>query len=713
MRVHFPPRYSRIESEQITLRGVVLDTNGVTQVYINGEPVSSSDDLATWTYTADLTPGENELVISEETADGVTEIDSIFVERAANIIAPRSVVDDNANNRLIILDSVQNTLISSDKNSGTLTTLSPPSGSANQIQNARGAVLDATRNRILVHQVKSNVDDPNPEFLAVDLTSGEQSVPNFPDFGDIYLSHSPNAVTISGNTAFVADVEAKFFDSNDEEVPQDSDKAVRVVTSQIVYSINLQTGVRTLISSDYRPENGQYPLQQVISLAHNPTTSTLYALDTGQTSPRLLAINISDGKRTQLVLQEQDSTDTVSLRVPSAIAMDVGRQRLLILNRNDTDLFDLRLPGVIAADVATKKAAYLTSSTTPENGAYVLRGITSMTFSTGDDAVYLLDEVQNSVFRVDSESGVRSVAATTGPVDEKDHIGPRFPYDVFIDGDHDVYLLDGKLSSVFGYNLYFGHKYVLNNSVIDNLETNDEIVRSPLQGAPDPINQKLLLANAYNNVLVAFDPETREPTNVGTIGGTPVDMVTDAEAGVTYVAFTNNLRYGVAKYDLNAGYARVLLSGGGIPDGANEFDYLRGIALDKENARLLAVDSDLNGVLAIDLETGARTYFSPPSPTPDDDGTLLIPRAITMDPTNNRALILDTGRKAIMAADLTTGERSVVYQFGNLVPRRLFNPTHMEMHPIFGYLLLLDETTNTLMALDLNGPEVQLVTLVR
>ena len=712
MRVHFPPRYSRIESEQITLRGVVLDTTGVTQVYINGDPVSSSDDLATWTYTATLVPGENELVITEETADGITEIDSVFVERAANIITPRSVVDDSANNRLIILDVVQNTLIGSDKETGTLLTLSPLPGTTNQIKNARSLVLDAPRNRVLIRQNRSDANDSNPEFLAVDLTSGEQSVPNFPDFEDVYLSHSPNAVTISGNTAFVADIQAKFFDASGTEVPQGSDKAVAVSTTQIIYSINLQTGVRTVLSSAYRPEKGDHPLWQVISLAHNPTTSTLYALDTGLTSPRLLAINLNDGKRTLLSLQEKDSTTTFDLRVPSAIEMDVARQRLLILNAKDTDVVDLRAPGVVAADIATKKATYLTSNTVPENGAYVMRGISSMAFSTDDDTVYLLDATQNAIFRVDSASGVRSVAASTGPVDEKDHIGPRVPYDVFINGDHDAYLLDGKLSSVFGYNLYFGQKYVLNNSVIDNLESADEIVRSPQQGAPDPVNQKLLLANAFNDVLVAFDPETREPINVGTIGGTPVDMVTDAEAGVTYVAFRSNFFY-VAKYDLNDGYARVVLSGGNTPDSTNNFASLQSFTLDKENGRLLAADSTLNSVLAVDLETGARTYFSPPSATPDDEGTLLIPRAITMDTANNRALILDTGRKAIMAADLTSGERSVVYQFGNRVPRRLFNPTQMEMHPTFGYLLLFDESTNTLVALDLNGPEVQQVTLVR
>lgn len=193
-----------------------------------------------------------------------------------------------------------------------------------------------------------------------------------------------------------------------------------------------------------------------------------------------------------------------------------------------------------------------------------------------------------------------------------------------------------------------------------------------------------------------------------------MDMLTDAEAGLTYVAFRSGRLYGIAKFDLNDDeYARVLLSGGGVPDWNNDFSNLRGITLDKERNRILGVDSELNAVIAVDLTSGVRTYFSPPSATPDDDGALLMPRAIAMDTANNRALILDTGRKAIMAADLTTGERTVVYQYGNRVPRQLFNPTRMVRHPSFHYLLLLDETTNTLAALDLNGADTQFVTLTR
>lgn len=704
--MHFPPRYSSTENDTITLRGVVLNTSGVNQVYINDEPVSSSDGLATWTYTTNLAWGENELVISEETDDGVTEIDQVIVERASSFITPRVILDDDTNNRLLILDRGKNSIIAVDKTSGNRFPLSPQPGVTNQITNARGMLLDTERNRVVLYQVRFNATDLHPEFLAVDLTSGEQSALDFPDFDNIYLNHTTDVMTISGNTAFVADIQTKYYDASRNEVPFGSDKIVSNASTPIIYSINLTTGVRTVISAVDKPATAENPLSVVSALAYNPTTATLYALDTGQTNPRLLAININDGKRTLLSVQQ--GSDSFPLRIPSAIEMDVARQRLLLLNTNNPEKFDDRAPAVAAIDLATKKATYLTSNTVPANGAYVLRMITDMTYSAADNVVYLLDTTQQVIFRVNGETGVRTVAAAIGPVDEKDYIGNRVPLDIFLATDHQVYLTDEKLSSVFGYNLYFGAKDVLTNSSIDNLEPKDELIRKPVQGTWDPLNEKILLANGDNGVLVAFDPLTRNAENVLSFGAVASDMVTDAEAGITYLATRTN----VIKVDLNKDYSATYFSGRGIPDDVNYFLTIRAIALDKERNRLLVADSEINAVLAVDLTSGTRTYISPPSTTPEQEGGLRLPRAITMDTANNRALILDTGRQAIMGVDLTSGERSVVYSFGNQVPRQLLSPP-MVMHPTFQYLLLMEKTNNVLVALDLNTTPPQLVTLTR
>src|SRR5690606_30831352 len=129
--------------------------------------------------------------------------------------------------------------------------------------------------------------------------------------------------------------------------------------------------------------------------------------------------------------------------------------------------------------------------------------VNGITYSTNDNEIYLLEDTQDVVLRVNITTGVRSVAASTGPVDAKNHISNGTLSDVFFRDDHQTYLLDRKFSSVFGYNLYFGGKDILNNSATNDVEPNDEVLRGPFQGAWDPINETMLLANQTNGVLVS------------------------------------------------------------------------------------------------------------------------------------------------------------------------------------------------------------------
>lgn len=716
VRVHFPPRYSRVDDDTITLRGVVIDTEGVNQVLVNGEPVDTANGFANWSYTTSLQPGANELVISEETAEGITEVDHIVVERTTNITTPTSVVDDHSNNRLLILDTARNTIIAADKDSGALFTLSPAAGEPNQITKPRGLALDEARNRLLVYQGRASIKETHAEFLAVDLTTGAQSVFAAPDFTDIFLEHSPMSVITVGDVAYVADRQFEFVDAEGNAVSEDAENVAFVFSAGMVYRIDLTNGTRTVVSSRTLPEPGENeqvenPLRQVRSLAYDTINTTLYALDTSSTnitdSPRLFAIDTTTGKRTLMALTDADKK-AFSLRRPQMLDIDTARQQLFLLN--DATTQTTTDPTIVKIDIATKVAADLSSNTIPKDGDFVLSKINAITYSANDDEIYLLEDAQDAVLRVNTTSGVRSLVAATGPVDTKNYLGNHTLHDVFFRDDRQTYLLDRKFSSVFGYNLYFGDKVILNNSVTNDLEQDKEILRTPSQGAWDPINQVMLLINNADRALVTFDPETKIATrHINNIGAAPVDMVIDIEAGVAYSAFAA----GIMQTDLQNNYQSELLSTNALPDSASQFGSIQGIALDADNNRLLAADSRLNAIVAVDTTSGARSYFSPPSPTPDAEDVLTLPRAIAIDKPGNRALILDTGRKAILAADLATGERSMVYEYAEPTPRQLFTPTEMVMHPSFHYLLLLDSTTNQLVALDLTTETPQLVYLTR
>lgn len=679
-----------------------MDPTGVNQVLINGQPATS--DEVNWTYTATLVPGQNELVISEETADGVNEIDRIFVDRSPNLITPAAIVEDNTNGRFLILDPSQNLLIAADKESGALTTLSPPSGEPNLIQRSLGLALDAARNRVLIYQKKQNEEDTNPEMLAIDLTSGAQSIFDVPDFTDIELAHSPRALIVANNTAYVADSGTKYFDLNGNEVAKDSAGAIPV-NMQFIYQINLSTGTRVAIShwEALKEQNGAR--YGVYSLAYNPTKSVLYAMEIANTVSRVVEVNLADGKQKQLTFKDKDN-NTFSLRQAYKIDIDVPGQRLFLLN--DTAVGGLFDPTVLSIDIQTNVGKILSSNAVPKDGKYVLRNARGMHYSPTDDAIYLVEDGQDAIFKIAAETGERTLVTSTGPVDENGYITNSLIKNLILAGDHQTYILDLQYSSVYGYNLYFGSKDIINNSVTNGVDASKEVLRSPTSGVWNPSTKQLLLANEVNAVLSTYDPATRKADARIGLPAVPSDLQINSAFDTVYAAFTT----GVAKVDLTD-YRITFLSTPSIPDRRNSFQGLRGIVLDEEHNRLLGVDSTVNAVLAVDLTTGTRTLFSPPSATPDAEDILLLPRAIALDKPNNRALVLDTGRKAIVGVDLTTGERADVYRYADVSPRVIWTPSKMVFHPTFNYLLLLDEFSGTLGALDLNGDTPQFVTLTR
>jgi len=80
-----------------------------------------------------------------------------------------------------------------------------------------------------------------------------------------------------------------------------------------------------------------------------------------------------------------------------------------------------------------------------------------------------------------------------------------------------------------------------------------------------------------------------------------------------------------------------------------------GIALDSANNRALVVDRDLDALIAIDLDSGARTIVSDNNTGPN----LATPQAIALDSANNRALVVDSVLDALIVIELGSGERAV------------------------------------------------------
>lgn len=92
------------------------------------------------------------------------------------------------------------------------------------------------------------------------------------------------------------------------------------------------------------------------------------------------------------------------------------------------------------------------------------------------------------------------------------------------------------------------------------------------------------------------------------------------------------------------------------------------ITPDIAHNRALVLDKNLQAVFAVNLDTGERSPFST-NTHPNSDTPLEQPVCMTIDTANNRLLVIDMGfnSRSIVSIDLTTGSRTNLVKFGNLL----------------------------------------------
>src|SRR5690606_35423476 len=106
---------------------------------------------------------------------------------------------------------------------------------------------------------------------------------------------------------------------------------------------------------------------------------------------------------------------------------------------------------------------------------------------------------------------------------------------------------------------------------------------------------------------------------------------------------------------------RTLISNNNTPNDSNAFISPAGIVLDAANNRALILDSDSNrrALMAVDLATGERTILCDAT-TPNGEHPFSSPYGIALDSVNTRVLVTDLNLDAFLAVDLAAGARSAV-----------------------------------------------------
>ncbi len=189
----------------------------------------------------------------------------------------------------------------------------------------------------------------------------------------------------------------------------------------------------------------------------------------------------------------------------------------------------------------------------------------------------------------------------------------------------------------------------------------------------DAINNRVLVIDkAAGGVLFSVNPATGDRTvlSSSTVGGGDVSfsfpsaVALDTDRNRVLVLnnqFENASQWTVYAVDLETGF-RSRVDTGGVLFGDPE-----DITVDAFNSRALIVDSGRRSVIAIDFATGARTnlsgYTQGGSLIAGGDNIFDSPVSISMDAANNRALVMDAtvdDNGALFGVDLTSGFRKVL-----------------------------------------------------
>lgn len=138
----------------------------------------------------------------------------------------------------------------------------------------------------------------------------------------------------------------------------------------------------------------------------------------------------------------------------------------------------------------------------------------------------------------------------------------------------------------------------------------------------------------------------------------------------TQRAFVGTISGTIVAIDLANGGARTVLSGGGVGTGI-AFNNIRGIGLDSSTGttRLLVADGNAHAIIAVDLTTGDRSIVSYAAPLDPDNQVGSGPAVyglgqLAVDEAGHRVLVPDVSASAfvgrLFSIDLVTGNRTVL-----------------------------------------------------
>jgi len=191
------------------------------------------------------------------------------------------------------------------------------------------------------------------------------------------------------------------------------------------------------------------------------------------------------------------------------------------------------------------------------------------------------------------------------------------------------------------------------------------------------------------------------PTNEQPLLDAPIHIALDPEdQDVAYIVDESTAN--IQKLDLVTGL-RTLISDNNLADAGPELEDPRSILIDSRNNRALV--GDAGRLFSVDLTTGIRETISNLN-NPQEDLPLYGARGmVSDDPT--RYVYMDTSFNGIVKVDVDTGARSLFFEPFSSNGSHFMHALHLESG--FSYILYLDNRTQGIYAIDLNNGEYVII----
>lgn len=386
-------------------------------------------------------------------------------------------------------------------------------------------------------------------------------------------------------------------------------------------------------------------LDRPADVALDLASGRLFVTDIGLNA--LLEVDPASGDR--WVISDAATGTGQPFTTPGAVELDLARGRAFVLDSSFGDLFEV--------DLASGDRTLLASDAL--GGGPDLTGATGLALLSGSGRALIAHGVLDSLLAVHLASGERAVVS--GP---SVGLGQPFsnPYAVAAPAGLDqAFVVDRALGQLIAVQLKSGHRRVICSP--EPFGGKGDLTGLDL----DPgSNRALLTDDGWNALLgIALDSGDaqvlfRAGYGEGPPAGVMFGLIVDPWAPRRVLAVQHAPKNEVHALDLVSG-ERSLVSAEGVGAGA-PFAGAEDLAADifAASPRLLVVDSSASTLVAVDPATGDRSVLSGPGvgSGPAFEG----PHGVALDPVQarNRALVMDTLGGALIAVDLSTGDRSVI-----------------------------------------------------